>query len=69
MSKKKQSVAERAVRGFLGGWVYGKKYIAMAMPDPDCSGSVHGVVHVMVPAESVKRMLADEKKARKRTVK
>ncbi len=65
MTKRKPTVAERAVRGVLGGWVAGTKCVMHCCPDVACDGGAVGVVHVIVPAESVKKMLADERKAKK----
>jgi hypothetical protein len=71
VTKKNPTVAERAVRGVLGGWVFGTKYVIHSAPDIACDGGAVGVVHVMVPAWSIKKMLANEraekaKKARRK---
>jgi hypothetical protein len=69
MSKKNPTVAERAVRGVLGGWVFGKARILVVLPQ--ATGVVVGYARVEVPAEAVKKMLANEraekaKKARRK---
>jgi hypothetical protein len=73
MSKKNPTVAERAVRGVLGGWVFGEvtvNYSGMYTSGKD-KGSVIGTAVIHVPAASVKKMLANEraekaKKARRK---
>lgn len=68
MSKKNQTVAERAVRGVLGGWVYGKIEIERVFLFEE---KTIGRVYVEVTPESVKKMLSNEraekaKKARRK---
>ena len=65
MSKKKPTVAERAVRGCLGGWVFGETRVCVTLAQDD--GRAIGYVRIEVPAASVKKMLADEKREKKRT--
>lgn len=58
MSNKKPTVAERAVRGCLGGWVWGSQIVKVHMTDKD--GYVLGNVDIIIPPASVSKMLRDE---------
>lgn len=70
MSKaKKPTVAERAVRGVLGGWVGGQVTTGLVIQWAD--GSVTGSCKVNVSKEAIERMLTNEraekaKKARRK---
>lgn len=66
MSKNKPSVAERAVRGVLGGWVYGRVEVENIVVRQD--GGAYGCVWVSIDPKAICKMLADEKreKARKK---
>jgi len=57
--KRKRTIAERAVRGVLGGWVYGKTRVVLTQRLED--GGAYACVRVDVPAAAVAEMLKRER--------
>lgn len=59
-----EGVADRAVRGFLGGWVYGVRENVYSFQYLD--GAVYGTVTFYIDKKHVRKMLRREKAAKKK---